>query len=215
MSLGNTLENGKGYLILTKPNAADPGPLAFSAFALTTFVLSIHLIGSSKLTAPNIVLGAALFYGGLIQILAGMWYFYYGNTFGATVTASYGAFWISYGIIKIPAFGVEAAYETKENFENAIAVYLAAWTIFIASLRTTAAIVILLFFAFIQLLLLTIGNFIHSNGSTHNDVIVATGYVGIITALIAWYNSLAGLLTKETHFISLPVLDLSHYNFKH
>ncbi|RHZ90232.1 hypothetical protein Glove_2g6 [Diversispora epigaea] len=217
MSLENSLESGKGYLIpLAKPVVADPGPLAFSSFALTTFVLSVHLIGSSLLTAPDIVLGAALFYSGLIQILTGMWYFHYGNTFGATVTSSFGAFWLSYGIIKIPAFGVEAAYETKEHFENANGIYLAAWTIYtlflvIASLRTTAAIVILLFFVFLHLLLLTIGNFIHSD----NEVIVAAGYVGIITAFVAWYNSFAGLLTKETHFISLPVLDLSHYNFKH
>src|SRR6478672_4186578 len=76
---------------------ADPGPLGLGAFALTTFVLSVFnadLITDKKLVA--VVLPLALFYGGLAQLLAGMWEFRKGNTFGATAFASFGAFWISY-----------------------------------------------------------------------------------------------------------------------
>lgn len=43
---------------------------------------------------PNVVVGLALGYGGLVQLLAGMWEFASGNTFAATAFSSYGGFWI-------------------------------------------------------------------------------------------------------------------------
>lgn len=78
------------------PTIADPGPLGLVGFAATTFVLSsfnADLIDGSLLP---VVLPLALFYGGLVQLLAGMWEFRKGNTFGATAFCSYGAFWLSY-----------------------------------------------------------------------------------------------------------------------
>lgn len=53
---------------------ANPAPLGLSAFALTTFVLSLVNLGTRGLSEPNIVVGAAFGYGGLVQLLAGMWY---------------------------------------------------------------------------------------------------------------------------------------------
>jgi hypothetical protein len=52
---------------------ANPAPLGLSAFALTTFVLSVINLGTRGLSEPNIVVGAAFAYGGLVQLLAGMW----------------------------------------------------------------------------------------------------------------------------------------------
>ena len=43
-----------------------------------------------------IVFGLAFAYGGLAQLLAGMWQFRTGNTFGAVAFTSYGAFWLSF-----------------------------------------------------------------------------------------------------------------------
>jgi uncharacterized protein len=83
--------NGRGGW---KP--ADPGPLGLAGFAMTTFVLSMFnadLIGEG---GEPVVLGLALAYGGLAQLLAGMWEFRTGNTFGAVAFSSFGAFWISY-----------------------------------------------------------------------------------------------------------------------
>ena len=53
---------------------ANPAPLGLSAFALTTFVLSLINVGARDLTEPNIVIALAFGYGGLVQLLAGMWY---------------------------------------------------------------------------------------------------------------------------------------------
>ncbi len=83
----------------TAAPTVNPAPLGLCAFALTTFVLSAanaHLLTGGA-DAVKIVIGLALFYGGLAQLLAGMWEFKVGNTFGATAFSSYGAFWIAFG----------------------------------------------------------------------------------------------------------------------
>jgi len=77
----------------------NPSPLGLSAFALTTMVLSLVNVHARHVTTNNIVIGLALFYGGLCQLLAGMWEFAVGNTFGATALSSYGGFWMSFGVI--------------------------------------------------------------------------------------------------------------------
>lgn len=61
------------YKNITDRKFANPAPLGLSAFALTTFVLSLINLGTRGLTEPNIVIGAAFAYGGLVQLLAGMW----------------------------------------------------------------------------------------------------------------------------------------------
>src|SRR6476620_9413626 len=123
--------------VLTKPITADPGPLGLAAFSLTTFVLSFFnswLMGEGGIP---IVLGLALAYGGLAQLLAGMWEFRTGNTFGAVAFTSYGAFWISFW-----AFEQFYAKSVPESVAGgAVGLYLVAWGffttyMFVASLRT-------------------------------------------------------------------------------
>ena len=74
----------------------DPGPLGLAGFAMTTFVLSAVNIGWLAGSVVGVVFGLAIFYGGLAQLLAGMWEFVKGNTFGATAFSSFGAFWLSF-----------------------------------------------------------------------------------------------------------------------
>lgn len=62
------------YRPTTERKFANPAPLGLSAFALTTFVLSLINIGVRGVTEPNIVVALAFGYGGLVQLLAGMWY---------------------------------------------------------------------------------------------------------------------------------------------
>src|SRR2546430_5439017 len=74
---------------------ADPAPLGLAAFALTTFMLSGH----NATFMPDLIwVGLALFYGGMTQLLAGMWEFRNRNVFGATAFSTYGGFWMSLGI---------------------------------------------------------------------------------------------------------------------
>src|SRR3954462_1585392 len=112
--------NGEGVVSETRgvmppiaPSIADPAPLGLAAFALTTFVLSFFNAGLVSDKGLPVVLGLALAYGGLAQLLAGIWEFRNNNTFGATAFTSYGAFWISFFVIeqfeKIPPAHAGAA----------------------------------------------------------------------------------------------------------
>src|SRR6266487_2368895 len=99
---------------------ADPAPLGLAGFALTTFVLSMFNAGLVGKAGEPVVLGLALAYGGGAQLLAGMWEFRKGNTFGATAFSSFGAFWISYwAFVAFFSKGVPAA-----NAGSAVGLFL-------------------------------------------------------------------------------------------
>jgi uncharacterized protein len=168
---------------------ADPAPLGLAGFALTTFVLSLFNAGILDRKGEPVVLGLALAYGGLAQLTAGMWEFRKGNTFGATAFSSYGAFWLSFwAFVAFYAKLVPADYLGK-----AVGLYLIAWGIFtaymwIASLRTTGAVMLVFLLLTITFFLLGIGNASGTSGITKLG-----GWVGILTAIAAWYASFASV----------------------
>jgi hypothetical protein len=181
---------------------ADPGPLGLAGFAGTTFVLS--LMNSNLISARGIgaVLALAIAYGGLAQLLAGMWEFRTGNTFGAVAFTSFGAFWISFYVI---LHVVPAATLTV----HAVSAYLWMWAIFttymfFASLRTTGAVALVFLLLSITFILLAIGDM----GGGHSSITHAGGFVGIATAIAAWYASFAAVLNSTFGRVMLPVYPL-------
>jgi succinate-acetate transporter protein len=188
----------------TAVTIADPAPLGLAAFALTTFVLSMFNAGLVDAKGEPIVLGLALAYGGTAQLLAGMWEFRKGNTFGATAFSSYGAFWISFW-----AYVAFFADEIPEaNRGTAAGLYLIAWGIFttymwVASLRTTAAVNLVFLLLAITFLVLGIGD------AVGNDTISKLGgWLGLATAVAAWYASFAGVTNFTFGREVLPVRPL-------
>jgi succinate-acetate transporter protein len=184
----------------TSISIADPAALGLAGFAMTTFVLSMFNTGLVSKAGEPVVLGLALAYGGGAQLLAGMWEFRKGNTFGATAFSSYGAFWISYW-----AF---VAFFAKGVPDTAVGLYLIAWGIFtfymwVASFRTTVAVNVVLLLLWITFLLLGIGD-----ASANGGITKLGGWIGLATALAAWYASfaiVANFTFKRTIF---PVREL-------
>ena len=184
----------------TSISIADPAALGLAGFAMTTFVLSMFNTGLVSKAGEPVVLGLALAYGGGAQLLAGMWEFRKGNTFGATAFSSYGAFWISYW-----AF---VAFFAKGVPDTAVGLYLITWGIFtfymwVASFRTTVAVNVVLLLLWITFLLLGIGD-----ASANGGITKLGGWIGLATALAAWYASfaiVANFTFKRTIF---PVREL-------
>jgi uncharacterized protein len=186
---------------------ADPGPLGLAAFALTTFLLSMFNAELVRSSAEPIVFGVALMYGGFAQILAGMWEFRSGNTFGATAFTSYGAFWLSFWAYEqFYASGVANA----DAAASAVGLYLIAWGIFtvymtIAALGTNGGLATVFTLLTITFLLLGIGN-----AGGYDEVVQAGGYLGLVTAVGAWYCSFAGVLNSTFGRPILPTFPLGH-----
>jgi hypothetical protein len=177
---------------------ADPAPLGLAAFALTTFMLSTFNAGILPKSAEVAILGVALFYGGLAQLFAGMWEFAKGNTFGALAFSSYGAFWMSFWYL------VEHSGLTKADAPQGVGIFLLAWTIFSVFMTVvTARISGLLFTLFsvlvVTFVFLTVGSFASAPALTQIG-----GYLGLITAGVAWYASFAGVLNATARKVVMP-----------
>jgi len=174
---------------------ADPGALGLGAFALTTFVLS--LANANLIPGGGVaVLGLALFYGGIAQLLAGLWEFANKNTFGATAFCSYGAFWLAAWFLLTSGNKVDA---------GGLGLFFLAWAIFtlymtFAAIKTNLVILLVFIALTLTLIFLAIGGFATNDTMNHIG-----GYLGIITAIIAWYGSFATVTNATWKRVVLPV----------
>jgi succinate-acetate transporter protein len=176
---------------------ADPAPLGLAAFALTTFLLSAaNARWTNGNSAGTAFLGYALAYGGAAQLLAGMWEFRNKNVFGATAFSTYGAFWI--GLF----FWIKNAPAATGHDLGWILLAFAIFNTYMLILSTQVNMAVFAVFLTLELteIILVIGNFTSSPGWTQLG-----GYVGVITALVAWYTSMAAAANFMGGRIRLPV----------
>jgi succinate-acetate transporter protein len=183
---------------------ANPAPLGLAAFAMTTFVLSMINANVVGVGALPVVLGLALVYGGVGQLLAGMWEFRAGNTFGALAFTSYGAFWISFWALEVfYAKGIHG------NAGHAVGLYLWGWAIFtaymtVAATRVSGAVLTVFVLLTATFVLLAIGN---TGG--HANIVHLGGFFGIATALAAWYTSFGGVFNETAGNTAVPLFPLA------
>jgi uncharacterized protein len=200
---GRPATRGAGEEIATAAYApiADPAPLGLAAFAGTTMMLSAINAGWVSKAAVPAVLGMALFYGGVAQLLAGMWEFRRNNTFAAAAFSSFAAFWLSFWALnqfytdKIPA----------AQAGNAVGLFLLAWAIFttymfIASMRVSVAVAAVFILLAATFWFLAFGEF-----QTSTNLTKIGGYIGIATAAVAWYAAFAGVVNDTWKRTILPV----------
>jgi succinate-acetate transporter protein len=203
------------------PAVANPAPLGLSAFALTTFVLSSANAGflfSKGAASGAIVIGLAVFYGGLTQLIAGVQEFRAGNTFGATAFCSYGAFWLALGFTLMPVFTTSAGPGKNlvdligTDAATGVGVFLLGWTIFTAlmflgTFRLNGALVTVFGLLTLTFLALTVG-WLGGGPASSATWIQIGGWLGILTALAAWYTALAGVLAGVNSAIRLPTFPM-------
>lgn len=187
---------------------ADPVPLGIAGFGMTTFILSCinagFFVGA---TAAPMVLGLAIFYGGVVQLLAGMWAFRRGETFAAVAFCSYGGgFWLSYfflAYVILPHLAPSVA-------GNAVGLYLLGWLIFtfymsIAALRTSVAILWVFITLTATYLLLVLANF----GVATSSLTPIAGYAGITCGVAAWYVAFAHVVNATFGRDLIPMRPLT------
>ncbi|KAL4937851.1 hypothetical protein BDV06DRAFT_232282 [Aspergillus oleicola] len=178
---------------------ANPSPLGLISFASGN---------------PNVMVGMLVFFGGVCQFLAGIMEFVTGNTFGATVFTSYGAFNLSYAMIYLPGSGIISAYTDPttglpgQEFNEAVAIYLWVWFIVtviytVAAMRSTWILFLDLFALDICLLLLACGFMTGAQG------VMTAGYsFGVVVCALSFWAGTAGLWVGITP-IKVPVFEMA------
>jgi uncharacterized protein len=196
---------------------ADPAPLGLAAFALTTFLLSAKNAGWMTHATGNAWLGYAFAYGGLAQLLAGMWEFRNRNVFGATAFSTYGGFWIGLGLYiqlvvnpAVAAIRPATAAATVSSINHDVGWILLAFFIFntymlVLSTQVNMAVFLVFLTLGITEIVLSIGNFNAGAALLPTGTIKFGGYVGLVTALAAWYASFALVSRGMTGKLKLPV----------
>lgn len=186
---------------------ADPAALGLGGFALTTFVLSVVNAGIIPGTVEPVVFGLAFAYGGIAQFAAGIWEFAKGNTFGATAFCSYGGFWLSFWYLT----GHTDLTGAGGDLHKGLGVYLLAWGIFtlymtIGALRVSGAVLAVFVLLTITYFLLAFGEF--GSDAAGSGVTKIGGYLGLLTAIAAWYASFATVTNSTFKRAVLPTFPL-------
>jgi succinate-acetate transporter protein len=201
---------------------ADPAPLGLAAFALTTFLLSAINAGWAKSTTGGDWWGYAIAYGGLIQLLAGMWEFKNKNVFGAVAFSSYGGFWIGVGLwLHFIAPSASNPLQINRDLGWILLAFLIFNTyMLIASTQVNMAVFAVFLTLELTELFLALGNLTTKKvalppfalASEHNTLIVIGGIIGIVTAAAAWYASAAGVMNglkgRPVFPVGKPLFDL-------
>ena len=190
----------EGAVARVVPPVADPAPLGLAAFALTTFLLSAK--NAHWTDGTDAWLGYAFAYGGFVQLLAGMWEFRNRNVFGSTAFSTYGGFWIGLGLYVLL---VAPSAKQASQVDNDLGWILLAFAIFNTyMLLWSTQVNMAVFMVFLTLevteIVLFIGNF-----SSSENVIKLGGWIGVLTAICAWYASAAGVINGMQDRPWLPV----------
>jgi succinate-acetate transporter protein len=198
----------------------NPGPLGLISFATTTFVLGLYqcgagLPGSDPLgnVGPfQAVFGLAVFFGGAAQFIAGLLEFRVGNTFGTTLHCSYGAFWLAFAMFLVPSLGIRDAYAGDERaYTFAVGIFLIVWCFltlifFLAALRTNIAVLVVLGCLTLAFFFLALAQFLVTEHLSAARAVNKTGgAMAVICAVSAFYTGAAGIMLKETTWITLPL----------
>jgi uncharacterized protein len=196
------------HAVASTSGIANPAPLGLAAFALTTFLLSAKNADWMSHSSGLTFLGYAFAYGGIGQLLAGMWEFRNRNVFGATAFASYGGFWIGlYFYVKDVGGSLLPAHVALFNHDLGwILLSFAIFNAYMLILSTQVSVAVFVVFLTLELTEI-VGAIANFDAGAHADptgLVKVAGYIGIVTAIAAWYASAAGLAEGMGGRLRLP-----------
>lgn len=189
--------------VLVTEITANPVPLGLMGFGMTTVLLNIHNAGFFSLDA--MILSMGIFFGGMVQVIAGIMEFKKNNTFGTTAFTSYGFFWLSLvGLNILPVMGLGVAADSLS-----MAAFLFMWGLFtlfmfIATFKISKALQVVFGSLAILFFLLSIGNYTGSS-----LILNIAGYEGIICGFSAIYAAMAQVINESYGRTVLPIGEVS------
>jgi succinate-acetate transporter protein len=199
---------------------ANPAPLGLLGFGMTTILAQfIHNVTLAP-SVDGVILGMALAYGGLAQVIAGIMEYKRGNTFATVAFTSYGLFWWSYAFLNLlPNNSLTYYFYTLPSNES-FAAYFFIWGLFtlmmfFGTLKKNRAIQFVFMSLAILFFLLASRSAIlaYTSMTSTNDVMQRftqiIGIEGILCGLSAFYLALAEVLNEEHGKTVLPIYPVS------
>ncbi|CAB4253737.1 similar to Saccharomyces cerevisiae YDR384C ATO3 Plasma membrane protein, regulation pattern suggests a possible role in export of ammonia from the cell [Maudiozyma barnettii] len=189
----------------------NPVPLGLASFSLSCLTLSLCNANVRGVTNVKVLISLFMFFGGAIELFAGLLCFVTGDTYAMTVFSSFGGFWISWGCINTDQFHSITGYgDDTTMFDNCVGFFLAGWTVFtflmlMCTLKSSWGLFLLLFFLDLTFLMLCIGSFINDN-----NVKMAGGYFGILSSCCGWYSLYCMVVSPENSYINLNAAMMPH-----
>jgi succinate-acetate transporter protein len=177
---------------LDTPKLANPGPLGLFGFGLTTIVLSAINAGLLPHEAVAVVVPLAFAYGGVAQLIAGIFEFRTGNTFGMVAFTSFGLFWWWFALLQWPL----GAGWLKAPPASGVATVLLCWGVFtfllwIVTFRLSKAVFSIFLLLWITFFLLAAGDFGFGTGKIGGYLGLLTGIDALLVAFIEVLNATA------------------------
>lgn len=183
----------------------NPAPLGLFAFGMTTLMLMYVEMGWAEKDFEVLVSGYAIFFGGIGQILVGIFELVKGSSFSFAVFLSYGAFWLGWAIVYMERARENSSYG-EASYQNGMTLFFVQWGVltsfyFVITLRKNMCLI-----AVFALLATTFFLLAAANATEKVAVRKAAGYFGFFTAVGAMYTGLAELVNEEWGRHVLPGL---------
>ncbi len=192
---------------------ANPAPLGLLGFGMTT-VLAQFIHNVRLGSVDGMILGMALAYGGLAQVIAGIMEYKKGNTFGTVAFTSYGLFWWSFAFLNILSNNYFTAYFYQIPSNESLAAYFFMWGVFTfvmffgAMKKNRALQFVFISLAILFFLLAVKSALLAYTSLTTTDLELFTriiGVEGIICGSSAVYLALAEVLNEMHGKTVLPI----------
>ncbi|MBD3363144.1 hypothetical protein GF362_05470 [Candidatus Dojkabacteria bacterium] len=182
-----------------KNKIANPAPLGLMGFGMTTILLNIHNAGFFPISAMILAMG--FWFGGMAQVIAGIFEFKKNNTFGATAFTSYGLFWLSLvTLLILPKLQI-----TEATPPAYMGWYLFLWGVFtlfmfVGTLKKNLALKFIFFSLTVLFFLLAAKDF------TGSEIVgTIAGWEGIICGASAVYLAMAEVINESFGKTVLPI----------
>lgn len=192
----------------------NPSPVGLAAFGTTTFYLMTINMGWSEPSFVDLVACNAIYYGGICQLLVGVFELIKGSSFSFLVFSSYGAFWLGFAKLTLETSYTVNQIGNDGPFPIGMSLYYFQWTILTAfftfvATRKNRALMLLFGLLTITFGLLSIATGLSVNESTNSASGIVTkiaGYFGWATAMQAYYTCFAEIINEEWGRHVLPGL---------
>ncbi|KAI1357244.1 GPR1/FUN34/yaaH family-domain-containing protein [Xylaria arbuscula] len=220
----------KLYLTPKASNAgrgfANPTPLGFVGFVISTFTFSMILLGFGGASGLSPVVGIFLFTGPVLLFVAMIFEWIMGNFFPMMVMGLFTVFWLSFGLLNLPTLELGSPFATpndptglsSQGYNAAVALYLLVWgfalfTFFIFTLKVNFVFAALFFIVSIGAWLLSTAYFKVSNGDYAGAMMYQKAGASLlfVDGILGWYTCF-GMMAAEMRLpLNLPFGDLSRF----